>query len=103
MSDKIKTGDQPHSVSLYTERAYCVAALARCALAMGLDAGLIHATETEWACIYIDTPSGQVAWHIAEGDLRLFRGLPLYSGDREQVYTTEEKYRRLDSWLRCTA
>ena len=82
----------------YSERAQCVAALVRLALRMGLRAGTIPATKDEWSCAYIDTPEGQIAWHIAEADLHHFDGIPKFTGDTSQTYTTAEKYRRLAEW-----
>ncbi len=82
----------------YSERAQCVAALVRLALGMGLPAGIVPATPDEWACAYIDTPEGQVAWHVAETDLHHFDGIPTFGGDTSQTYTTDEKYRRLSLW-----
>lgn len=82
----------------YSERAQCVAALVRLALGMGLPAGVTPATPDEWACAYIDTPAGQLAWHIAERDMRHFDGIPTFAGDTSQHYTTDEKYERLAEW-----
>lgn len=83
----------------YAERAQCVAALVRLALGMGLPAGIAPATPDEWACAYIETPEGQVAWHVAETDLHHFDGIPPFTGDTSQTYTTDEKYRRLARWV----
>ncbi len=82
----------------YTERAQCVAALVRLALGMGLPAGIVPETSIRWACAYIETPEGQVAWHLAQKDLHYFDGIPTFAGDTSQAYTTDEKYRRLAQW-----
>jgi hypothetical protein len=83
----------------YSERAQCVAALMRLALGAGIPAGIVPATPDEWACAYIDTPEGQIAWHIAEVDKHHFDGIPPFIGDTSQHYTTDEKYRRLALWV----
>ena len=82
----------------YSERAQCVAALVRLALGMGLPAGIVPETSLRWACAYIETPEGQVAWHLAQKDLHYFDGIPTFAGDTSQAYTTDEKYRRLAEW-----
>lgn len=92
------TGTESPLDGAYTERAQCVAALVRLALGAGIPAGIIPATKDEWACAYIDTPEGQIAWHIAETDMHHFDGIPAFNGDTTQTYTTAEKYRRLALW-----
>jgi hypothetical protein len=99
-ADKVSeiTGTASPPDGAYAERAQCVAALVRLALGMGLPAGIAPATPDEWACAYIETPEGQVAWHVAETDLHHFDGIPPFTGDTSQTYTTDEKYRRLSLW-----
>ncbi len=83
----------------YSERAQCVAAVVRLAGKMGLPVGVTPASPGEWACVYIETPEGQVAWHVAETDRHYFDGIPAFMGDTTQTYTTEEKYLRVRGWV----
>jgi hypothetical protein len=87
--------------SAYTERNRCVAAIARLAIANGWRAGLgSHqgddlTWDPEWRTIvFIDLPAGQVSWHLHDGEVALFEGLPPYAGTWDG-HTTEEKYARV--------
>lgn len=55
--------------------------------------------EPEWSVVYVDSPAGQLSWHIAESDIDLFTHVPLVdAGDPGSIWdnhTTEEKYRRV--------
>ena len=65
--------------AVYSERNRLAAALARMALAAGFKAGKgVDPDETKWPVIYVDTPNGQVSWHIAEADAHVLEGLPQY-------------------------
>lgn len=55
----------------------------------------IEGWDAEWHnCIYIDTPKGQLSWHIHDNEMVQFASLPEYKGTWDG-HTTEEKYRRL--------
>lgn len=99
----VRTGNVPTDMTLYAERAAVVAALLRVAPSLGCAAGVVPASEAEWMSAYIDTPEGQLAWHVSEDDKGLFKGIPAYTGDNTQTYTTSEKYRRLGAWSRRVA
>jgi RyR domain len=91
--------DAPELAAVYRERARLVAFLAACYPSV-----LVHGDDPEtgdWPVIFVDTPAGQLTWHLAESDLGLFAhvravhvaesgGRPKWDG-----HTTEEKYERL--------
>jgi hypothetical protein len=47
------------------------------------------------ATVYIDTPAGQLSWHVMPRDELLFVHLPKFEGQWDG-HTTEEKYQRLE-------
>jgi hypothetical protein len=54
--------------------------------------------EPDWPVIYIDTPRGQLSWHISSEDVRLFAHVPVAEGadmPEWDGHTTPEKYERL--------
>lgn len=67
----------------YSERAYVAAAMARMAIMLGFEAGTAkdgneNATD-EWRVVLcVDTPAGQVSWHIHPDDQWVLEGLPEY-------------------------
>lgn len=70
---------------VYSERAYLVAAFARAALSIGWKAGVGLDSKTEndieWRkVVYIDTPAGQVSYHVAPADQWALEGIPEYDG-----------------------
>lgn len=79
----------------YSERAACAVALARMAIQAGFQAGVgtdTSAESVEWSrVLYIDTPNGQVSWHIAPADQHLLEGLPLYHGEWDGTYKSREQ------------
>jgi RyR domain len=82
--------DAPELRAVYRERARLVAFLAACYPAwIGSDGG--------WAVVYVDTPAGQMSWHIADDDTDLFGHLSEAEGDDGpwDGHTTEQKYERL--------
>lgn len=91
--------------AVYGERNRCVAALAHLAQAYGFVVGIGDDLEAEpgWrAVVYIETPRGQVSWHLHETELELFRGLA-----RARVawdgHTVEAKYARLADFCKALA
>jgi len=91
--------------SAYAERNQVVAALAKMAVALGLNAGLgDHVDkegeapwEPEWRnVVYIDLPgAAQCSWHFHSREAHLFEGLPRYRGVYDG-HSTELKYERLN-------
>lgn len=78
--------------ALYRERAALVAYLAAVhPAAIGTDPA-----QPDWPVVYVDTPAGQMSWHISRDDLDLFPHVPAYRPAPEwDGHTTEQKYDRL--------
>lgn len=77
----------------YWERNRLVAILARL-FPSGRAVTNISGWDNKWHnCIYIDTPRGQLSWHVHDDEMIQFASLPEYPGDWDG-HTTEEKYRR---------
>lgn len=98
----MRTAEADH---VYTERNRLVAALARFALSepgafwfAGVGKHQPEGDpnwEKEWTnVVFIDTPQGQLSWHVHDRDLPLFEGLPKYLTAWDG-HTTAEKYERL--------
>lgn len=54
--------------------------------------------EPDWPVIYLDTPQGQLSWHLAPDDLDLFGHVRISTVPGEirwDGHDTPEKYRRL--------
>ena len=52
--------------------------------------------DEEWTnIVYIETPEGQLSWHIHESELPLFRHLS-FKQNNWDGHTTKEKYRRIE-------
>lgn len=86
----------------YVERNRCVAALARMAVALGLQAWLgRHPDEdTTWdadwrTIVFIRLPTGQISWHVHDSELPLFEFLRDFQGEPWDGHDTPEKYERL--------
>ncbi|MFI5752438.1 hypothetical protein ACIBBE_42830 [Streptomyces sp. NPDC051644] len=78
----------------YRERAHLVAQLA------ALHPSHIGHTDPaapDWAVVIIETPAGQMSWHIAERDMDLFAHVqPTDQNSRHwDGHTTDEKYQRM--------
>jgi hypothetical protein len=76
----------------YRERAHLVAHLASL---YPSHIGLTDPNAPDWAVVTVETPTGQMTWHIAATDLGLFEHVersldPVWDG-----HTTEQKYERL--------
>jgi hypothetical protein len=88
----------PPEIGIYRERAHLVAHLAAL-----YPSALVHGSDPnapDWPVIYIDTPRGQLSWHLATEDLDLFAHVPVPTGDQAPKWdghTTTEKYQRLAS------
>lgn len=89
----------------YAERNRLVAALARCAQALGFPVGRGKhedqpgvAWEPDWRnVIYIRTPEGQVSWHVHDSEMHLFDWMPVVDQPWDG-HDSAEKYRRLAAW-----
>ena len=79
--------------AVYRERAALVAFLARQFPSyITTDSGT-----PDWPVVIIETPKGQMSWHIAREDMPLFNGTQIEASDEVKWdgHTTEEKYERL--------
>jgi len=79
-------------VNIYRERAHLVAYLAA---VYPSEIAYSDPAEPNWAVVMIETPQGQLSWHIAPDDMDLFDHVSrndLYVWDG---HTTEQKYERL--------
>lgn len=52
-------------------------------------------SEPDWAVLYVQTPEGQLSWHISPDDMDLFGDVVVVSDHKWDGHTTEEKYDRL--------
>lgn len=82
---------------VYRERTHLVAHLTR------LNPSVLSYNDPDepgWPALYIDSPTGQLSWHISPDDLDLVADVPVVPGDDPRAqwdcHTTEEKYQRLD-------
>lgn len=82
---------------VYRERTHLVAHLAR------LNPSVLSYNDPDepgWPVLYIDSPTGQLSWHINPDDLDLVADVPVVPGDDPRAqwdrHTVDEKYRRLD-------
>jgi hypothetical protein len=81
--------------AVYRERAHLVAHLA--ALYPSHILFDDDPSKPGWRLIYIDTPTGQMAWHLSHGDMGLFPHVPRAASNEVEWdgHTTDEKYHRL--------
>jgi len=79
-------------VNVYRERAYLVAHLASL---YPSTIGYTDPSEPEWAVCIIETPAGQMTWHISPDDRDLFDHVTWSSRAKWDGHETEEKYERL--------
>jgi hypothetical protein len=82
---------------VYTERNMLVAALSKLFPAW---LELHPAEDKEWAedwrtIVFIETPAGQMSWHLHYSEVVMFDHLEGREGNSWDGHTTEEKYERL--------
>ena len=75
--------------SVYAERNRLAVAFARMALAAGFRAGK-GVDPDKWPVVYVETPNGQVSWHIAESEASALEGLPEYPGEWDGSYRARD-------------
>lgn len=86
----------PGLAEVYRERARLIAYLAR------VYPSVLHLHRVggeDWPVIYIDTPRGQLSWHLSASDLDLFPDTPWLAARHSPPWdghTTHEKYLRLE-------
>ncbi|MEV5264794.1 hypothetical protein [Streptomyces werraensis] len=81
-------------MSIYTERAHLVAVL------VALFGGVLSHNDSElpdYPVLYIETPTGQMSWHIHPDDVWLFPKVPTIGSYPWDKHTTRVKYKRLRS------
>lgn len=79
----------------YTQRAIAAVAFAHTVLLQGGSAGVGRDSREdqpdEWRVVlYVDTPVGQLSWHIAPSDQYMLEGLPQYSGTWDGKWNSAE-------------
>jgi len=89
----------------YQERNLCMLLAARLALALGWRAGLgkHNADDPEWErewtnILFLDTPAGQLSWHLHDSELPDTQAFRSYSAPWDG-HTTQEKYARVRALL----
>lgn len=77
----------------YFDRNQLVLAFARLAQERGWRVGLgVDPTEPDWPVIYVDTPEGQVSWHLPVADLEVAEW-PVYQGTWDGHDVAEKRVR----------
>lgn len=81
-------------IDVYRERAALVAFLAKMYPAW---IAYNDPNEPDWAVCYVETPEGQLSWHIAGEDMELFDGIDFVRTDPPtwDGHDVAEKYARL--------
>lgn len=80
----------------YFDRNLLALAFARLALERGWTAGVLtDEAEPGWPVLYVDTPQGQVSWHLPAREVDAARW-PVYPG-KWDGHDLEEKRRRLQA------
>ena len=80
------------SDSVYRERSQLVAHLAS---VFPSTIGYTDPGEPYWAVVSVNSPEGQMSWHIAPDDMDLFGHVPRDDTATWDGHSTEEKYARL--------
>lgn len=76
---------------VYRERTACAAALARNVILNGGTAGVGYDKDSgNLFVLYIDTPSGQVSYHVNVDNAWMLKGLPPYEGKWDGQYRGRE-------------
>ena len=80
--------------AVYRERAHLLAFIASL---FPSHIGYTDPSEPDWAVLIIETPAGQLSWHIAPDDLELFTHVSTTSSMCRSWdgHSTDEKYRRV--------
>lgn len=85
--------------AVYTERNHLVAFLSTL-YPSTLTKTAIEGWDACWHnCVYIETPEGQMSWHVHDDDLPLFAHLSTSPSVAWDGHTTEEKYSRLTALI----
>ncbi|MFE2539022.1 hypothetical protein [Actinacidiphila glaucinigra] len=79
-------------IDIYTERAHLLAVL------VALFGGVLSYADRSnpgWPVLYIESPAGQLSWHINPEDVWLFDQVPVIEDYPWDRHTTVAKYRRV--------
>jgi hypothetical protein len=79
-------------LDIYRERAYLTAFLSK---VYPSRLSYSDPNEPDWAVLYVESPEGQLSWHISPNDMDLFSHLAIVPGVKWDGHTTDEKYERL--------
>lgn len=91
------TSSAVDKISIYRERAHLVAFLTTLYPSVG---SYNDPEEPEYCVVYVESPVGQMSWHIHPDDMDLFEGLRIVQSHNWDGHTTEEKYRKLQNFTR---
>lgn len=81
----------------YFDRNQLALAFARLAQARGWRVGIgVDPAEPDWPVLYVDTPEGQVSWHLKKDEVEV-AAWPAYAGkwDEHDVATKRARLARL--------
>lgn len=92
--------------AIYKERNACVLFIAKLLKAQGYAVWLRGDPLDEWQIILMDSPAGQLSWHITRDEAVVFSRIARYenhdSTRRWDGHTTADKYERMNKLLRHT-
>ena len=91
----VNTTAESGCVSIYRERAHLVAFLTTLYPSVG---AYNDPEEPEYCVVYVETPVGQMSWHIHPSDMDLFEGLRIVESHVWDGHSTEEKYQKLHTF-----
>ncbi len=79
----------------YTQRAIAAIAFAHTVISLGGTAGVgkddREDEPDEWRVVlYVNTPAGQMSWHIAPNDQPMLEGLPQYQGSWDGLWNSAD-------------
>lgn len=91
----VNTAAGAATMSIYRERAHLVAFLTTLYPSVG---AYNDPEEPEYLVVYVESPVGQMSWHIHPDDTDLFEGLRIVDSHPWDGHSTEEKYRKLQNF-----
>jgi len=91
----LNTAAESGSMSIYRERAHLVAFLTTLYPSVG---SYNDPEEPDFCVVYVESPVGQLRWHIHPDDMDLFEGLRIVEHHQWDGHTTDEKYQKLKNF-----
>ncbi|WP_329271888.1 hypothetical protein [Streptomyces sp. NBC_01451] len=79
-------------LDIYAERAHLLAVM------VALFGGALSYTDPQtpdWPVLYVESPTGQLSWHIHPDDVWLFPNVPVVDNYPWDKHTTRVKYKRV--------